>query len=150
MQRSRRATTVTFAPLPPSHRSSSPAPCTTVDESTNNDVAASHEDETTPAHDEQYKGFRKDYSVGETLRSPSHMAAEPTSEEAVNSLHKHDFAFIKRSDGSYTYAILACINDDDEERMRFVLHENGSTKVIRKKHWKKLICLVSTDDVCIV
>ena len=95
-------------------------------------------------------GFRRDYELGETLRSPSHMIdniAQPitTSEENTNMgslLQKHDFAFIKRSDGSYTYAILACI-DKDGERMTFVLDNYGSTKVVRKRNWEKLVCLVS-------
>ena len=43
-------------------------------------------------------GFRKDYYIGETVRSPSHMITEPNS--AVNSLEKHDCAFVKCSDGS--------------------------------------------------
>ena len=51
-----------------------------------------------------------DCTIGETLRSSSHMSIEAISEQdiqAIGSLDEHDFAFIKRSDGSYTYAILA-------------------------------------------
>ena len=94
-------------------------------------------------------GFRRDYELGGRLRSPSHKIdiTQPTttSEENTNMgslLQKHDFAFIKRSDGSYTYAILACI-DKDGERMTFVLDNYGSTKVVRKRNWEKLVCLVS-------
>lgn len=98
-----------------------------------------------------HKGFRADYEIGETLRSPTHMIAyqsNSTSIEAINALQKHNFAFIKRTDGSFTYSILACRNDDTEggeECMTFVVHPNGSTKVIRKRHWKKLVRLVSIE-----
>ena len=88
-------------------------------------------------------GFRRDYELGETLRSPSHMIAQPTFEENMDSLQKHDFVFIKRSDGSYTYSILACRNEDGE-RMTFIPDNDASTNVIRRRNisWKKLVCLV--------
>ncbi len=56
------------------------------------------------------KGFRGDYDLGDSARASSHMIVEPTSKQALQaagSLNKHDFAFVKRSDGSCTYAILA-------------------------------------------
>ena len=131
---------VTFAPLP-----------TSCDQSKDTKLKQRRRhratgDDSSPTPTVSCAGFRRDYKLGETLRSPSHMiaSAQPTSEENMNmdSLQKHDFAFIKRSDGSYTYAILACI-DEDGERMTFVLNTYGSTKVVRKRHWEKLVCLVS-------
>ena len=136
----RRRAAVTFAPLP-----------TSCDQSKDTKLKQRRRhratgDDLSPTPTVSCAGFRRDYKLGETLRSPSHMiaSAQPTSEENMNidSLQKHDFAFIKRSDGSYTYSILACI-DDEGERMTFVLDNKGSTKVIRKRHWNKLVCLVS-------
>ena len=72
--------------------------------------------------------------------------------EVVNTLSKHDFAWVKRSDGTYTYAILAnrttgqegyAYGSTNEEVMVFVIDESGSTKNIRKKYWCEYIRLVS-------
>ena len=103
------------------------------------------------------KGFRNDYSIGETIRSLSHMIIEPTVTQAtqsISSLSKHDFAFLKRSDGSYTYAILAyrsmvpkkgSIDGSMEECMVFVVVDDGSTKRIRKRDWIECVRLISTE-----
>eukprot|EP00585_Thalassiosira_rotula_P011222 CAMPEP_0196159516 /NCGR_PEP_ID=MMETSP0910-20130528/46362_1 /TAXON_ID=49265 /ORGANISM="Thalassiosira rotula, Strain GSO102" /LENGTH=378 /DNA_ID=CAMNT_0041424437 /DNA_START=64 /DNA_END=1203 /DNA_ORIENTATION=- len=114
------------------------------------------------ADEEQHKGFRRDYSIGETIRSSSHMIIEPTSEQAiqaVNSLNKHDFAFVKRSDGSYSYAILAyrsmepikgtkhANSNNTEECMVFVMSDAGSTKMVRKHHWSKFVRLPTTQGL---
>lgn len=97
------------------------------------------------------------YSIGDKMRSPSHMIIEPTYEqatEAVTTLQKHDYAFVKRGDGSYSYAILACRSsldtnlavaeedngdNNEEEFMIFVM----DTKKIHRKHWCDKIRLVS-------
>eukprot|EP00571_Detonula_confervacea_P001002 CAMPEP_0172331042 /NCGR_PEP_ID=MMETSP1058-20130122/61722_1 /TAXON_ID=83371 /ORGANISM="Detonula confervacea, Strain CCMP 353" /LENGTH=256 /DNA_ID=CAMNT_0013048295 /DNA_START=199 /DNA_END=969 /DNA_ORIENTATION=+ len=110
------------------------------------------------AQDHQRGGLRQDYLLGEAIRSPSHMIIEPTpkrSIQAVNSLQKHDFAFIKRSDGSYSYAILACRsfepikgakkNATTEECMIFVMDDTGSTKIIRQSRWSDSVHLVSME-----
>jgi len=103
---------------------------------------------------EHYNGFRRDYRIGESLRCPSHMIDEPTLEKAlqgVNSLSKHDFAFVKRSDGSYSYAILAYRSMEPgkgtmpmEECMTFVINDAGSSKVLHKRHWSQYIRRVAT------
>jgi len=101
----------------------------------------------------QHKGFREDYRLGEAARSPSHMIMEPTSEraiEGVNSLQKHDYAFVRRSDGSYSYAILACrsfepVKGGTEECMTFIVNANRSTKTARKSQWSSCMHLVSMD-----
>ena len=102
-------------------------------------------------------GFRKDYSIGETIRSLSHMIIEPTVTQAtqsVSSLRKHDFAFLKRSDGSYTYEILAyrsmmpekrSIDGSMEECMVFVVVDNGSTKRVRKRDWIECVRRISME-----
>ena len=97
------------------------------------------------ASEEHHRGFRNDYILGDFVRSPSHMIADPTSQD-ISSLQKHDFAFIKRSNGSYSYAILAFrsfmpIKDGTrtEECMTFVMKENGSTKIIRERSWSEFV-----------
>ena len=105
------------------------------------------------------KGFRKDYKIGETLRTPSHMIVEPTDEQAcraADSLDNHDFAFVRRSDGSFSYAIMAYRSVEPPERgnqksteecMTFAMSGVGSTKKVRKKHWGKYVRLVSMDGL---
>jgi len=98
------------------------------------------------------KGFRKDYRIGEQIRSPSHMMTMPTSEEAfqlVSTMKTHDFAFVKRSDGSYSYAILAFRSLEPsnnrrnanllEEYMTFVVDFSRSTMVLKKEKWVECI-----------
>ena len=71
--------------------------------------------------------------------------------QAADTLEKHDFAFVKRSNGSYSYAILARRTfapmkghkDATEECMTFVTDESGSTKTIRQRNWSKCLRLVS-------
>ena len=103
---------------------------------------------------QRHRGFCKDYSIGETIRSPSHMIIEPTSEQAIQDislLNKHDFAFVKRSDGSHSFAILAyhsmeptkeSSKESMEECMTFVISEDGATKMVRKSRWSESIHLV--------
>ena len=89
--------------------------------------------------------FRLDYILGDTVRSPSHMIVEDCPEAALHKasqLKLHDFAFIKRSDGSWTYAILACTyrsEVDNEECMMFVMNESGYTKCVKKTQWASFI-----------
>ena len=137
----RRRTSVTFAPL----------------------LSSSSIDEKQTILEEQHEnGFRGDYTIGETLRSSSHMSIEPFSEQAIQaigSLDQHDYAFIKRSDGSYSYAILAyrsikpikgANNIDKVESvegcMTFVMSEAGATKMVRRRHWSKVVRLVRTSS----
>lgn len=82
-------------------------------------------------------GFRHDYSLGQAVRSSADMVVESSparAAEAVASLRKHDFAWVMRSDGSYTYAIVACFS---EEHFLFLMDEEGSTKKVARKHWGK-------------
>jgi len=103
----------------------------------------------------QHRGFRKDYKLGDTVRSPSHMIMYPSGErahQAVNSLGEYDFAFLKRSDGSFSYAILAYRSVEPIQRgdksslvkcMTFVTSDAGSTKMVSKNNWGKYVRLVS-------
>jgi len=93
-------------------------------------------------------GCRRGYKLGETLRSPSHATTAGT--DAVGSMLDNDFAFVKRSDGSFSYAILAYRSDEYdpvdrslEESMAFVLSNSGQTKTIKKNQWGRCVRLVS-------
>ena len=88
------------------------------------------------------------------------MIIEPTPKQAiqaVDSLNTHDFAFVKRSDGSYSFAILAYRSMEPTKRadgdaamgkyMNFVICDSGSTKMVRMSHWSKSIRLVSMEGL---
>ena len=134
------------------------------------------------------KGFRPDYSIGDTAWCTSHMMRKLSSEKqflAVTSLknmtlplssvlmdllhHIVDYPnvillvlsyvdmYIKRSDGSYSYAILAfcslelpddqqCIYADSlDECMTWVRDKGGFVKMLKKDQWAENVRLVSTD-----
>ena len=96
-----------------------------------------------------YCSRRDDYTLGEKARSASHMmdAIHP---QSVYQLKNYDFAFVKRSNGSWTYAMLAHRSRGisiEEEHMVFVLDEKGSSKVIDEKDWARFIrCLAESED----
>lgn len=88
---------------------------------------------------EHHNGFREDYVLGDVVRTPADMIIEPTPEQArqyVASLEKHDFAFVKRSDSTYTYAIVSHRSDD---YIFFVMCESCFTKKVSKKRWDDFI-----------
>ena len=87
------------------------------------------------AHHLRYQGFRSDYALGEVVRSPADMVIETSTKAAirsVSSLQMHDFAWVRRSDGSFTYAILAYRTDD---KLTFLTCDASSTKSISRKYW---------------
>ena len=110
-----------------------------------------------------YGGFRPDYNLGDMLRSPQHLITEPSYKRFLSStqaLNKQEFAFIKRSNGSFSYAILAHRSMEPpknkgltstgensevmlEECMTFVMNETGSTKMIRQRFWAEHVRLVA-------
>jgi len=114
------------------------------------------------------KGFRRDYSLGVTARCLSHMIIDRTATpeqvfQSIDKLKALDFAFIKTSDGSYSYAILTCrtlepLNSTRkstsrilEECMVFLVSDAGSTVKLRKSRWVECVRLVSMggpDPVC--
>ena len=86
------------------------------------------------------QGFRGDYVLGERVRAPADAIVEPTEVRAIRAaraLRAGDFAFVRRSDASFTYAILAyrCHKtfENVEECMVFVVDLKGSTKVVRER-----------------
>lgn len=116
---------------------------------------------TSPGSDKHCTKAHKTYRLGEAARSTSDLLMYSPGETSgnqsdyfriISSLNTFDFAFIKRSNGQFTYAILAdrFIDKDrkhggrrDEECMRFVLSSKGTTKVIRRKFWLEMIRLVN-------
>lgn len=90
-------------------------------------------------------GFRSDYRLGEFARSPSHMINDPTSSRRViRSLKKLDFAFIKRSCGSFSYAVIVdryycSVVDGEEEVLVFMVNSSQSTKSFPERLWKSFI-----------
>lgn len=105
-------------------------------------VASSSSISSTPAKplsEQRYNGFCVDYDLGDAVRCPSDMIVEATqgrTTDAVVSLRKHDFAWVKRSDGSYTYSIIA---DKTEDHIVFLIDSKGSTKKVSRKHWSELV-----------
>ncbi|KAL3786446.1 hypothetical protein HJC23_011027 [Cyclotella cryptica] len=102
--------------------------------------------------------IRKDYTLGNKARSASHMIIESCPQKALeraSQLKNYDFAFVKRMDGSWTYAILAYRSYDkdesdssEEECMLFVMNEEGSTKMIKKRHWAEFVrCVVNEEGI---
>eukprot|EP00581_Thalassiosira_minuscula_P032755 CAMPEP_0183785380 /NCGR_PEP_ID=MMETSP0739-20130205/66475_1 /TAXON_ID=385413 /ORGANISM="Thalassiosira miniscula, Strain CCMP1093" /LENGTH=695 /DNA_ID=CAMNT_0026029383 /DNA_START=248 /DNA_END=2332 /DNA_ORIENTATION=- len=103
------------------------------------------------------------YTLGEKARSTRDMVICSSRDEAIHSaslLEKKELAFLKRSNGEWSCAILADRSlqpisaagsrarwhaEDDftaavnsancEECMLFVINTDGATKIIKKKHW---------------
>ncbi len=141
---------VSFAPLPPT-------PSYVKKRSTSSSTTLS----TTEQLKLRTKGFRPDYSLGDIARSPSHMVHHSIPEqsyESVNSLQIHDFAWVKRTNGSYSYAILAfrsleppsnpkSKSEHDEEildeYLGFVMCNEGSIKYLKKCMWSEYVRPVS-------
>jgi hypothetical protein len=103
----------------------------------------------TPKAATLHVGFRKDYKLGEKVRSSSHYHDD----DGFDSLKTYDFAWVRRKDRSWTYAILASRSDhdssdedEDEDYMLFVLDDKGSSKCIKRRHWKELIRCVRVED----
>ena len=99
--------------------------------------------------------FRPDYSLGQEARSSSHMIIEPSPKKAtekVSCLEIHDFAWIKRSNGSWTYAILAYkslvenILGIKAECLVFMVSIRGATKSIKKHQWVECIRQVASEE----
>ncbi len=64
--------------------------------------------------------------------------------DAAASLPVHSFAFVLRSNGVWTYAIVADrpVLQGPEASIRFVLNKGGSTKIVKRKYWGRYIQLV--------
>lgn len=60
--------------------------------------------------------------------------------DLITSLKKHDFVFILRSDGEWTYAIIA---DIQRKSIRFVVDTKGGNKTLSRRKWMDSIRLVN-------
>jgi hypothetical protein len=60
----------------------------------------------------------------------------------MESLRLHDFVFLLRTDGSWTYAIIA---DRSPDSILFVVDTKGNTKSLSKKRWVNSIRFVNPD-----
>ena len=82
------------------------------------------------------------YVLGDVVKSDHHMIMPASETEALqhgSRLNALDFAFVLRSNGSWTYAIVAerLFHKDLGLVLRFVLDKKGTTKTIRRKYWQK-------------
>lgn len=104
---------------------------------------------------EQQQQTEQCYDLGD-VGAPQDMIIHSNTQEAVQSvgqLHVHDFAFVRRADGRYTYAIIADkpVENGSDVSIRFVVDKRGSTKIIKMKQWEKCIRLVKDESkgVCV-
>eukprot|EP01083_Nonionella_stella_P254988 875724_1 len=72
--------------------------------------------------------FLDHLSIGDAGSSQDMMPVSTPS--MIQPLKKHDFAFIRRSDGRWTYAIIA---DRQDDHILFVVDPDGSTKNISRR-----------------
>lgn len=110
-----------------------------------------------PSRSKSVKAKCHHYQIGEEayeidiINSPSNNDA--SSVQAAASLKRFDGAFVRRSDGAWTYAVVYQVvssNDKDGRIMpylNFVVCINGSTKKIGMNHWSSRIrTLPKCDD----
>lgn len=88
------------------------------------------------------------YELGDQVKEDDHIVIPKTATEAIQNasiLNTFDFAFVLRSDDSWTYAIVAekSFHKDLGLVLRFVLDKKGTTKTIRRKYWEKGVRPVS-------
>ena len=84
-------------------------------------------------HDHETYRHNDHFQLGDAA-SPRALPAYRAIE--VDSLRKYDYAFILRSDNSWTYAVVA---DRLPEGMLFLVDARGSTKVLKRQHWSSRI-----------
>ena len=80
-------------------------------------------------------------NIGDVASSQDMIHGACYTSSDYSSLHVHDFAFILRSNGSYTYAIIAGRSDDS---IVFVVDTSGSTKTLNSRHWSQCVRFVNS------
>lgn len=90
---------------------------------------------------------RSIYDLGDVVTSSNDMITESSSQKALlNAINMmiHSFAFVKRSNGSWRYAIVANrpVETGPKASIRFVVDKRGATKTFKLKHWAMCIRLV--------
>jgi len=100
-------------------------------------------------HCERYEPYQlPGYSIGDKSRKED-MASLSREETiaAVSNLHVNDCAWIRRSDGTWSYAIVKARSDGDDVSIAFQVNPRGSTKQISIKQCAGHICLPAKPDV---
>lgn len=97
------------------------------------------------------------YEVGESLRSRNDIVdkkvcrSKHSSSAGCRIAHEYDGAFIKRSDGSFTYAIVVKKYLDpknNEDTLVFQVCRGRSTKSIARRQWKSCIRVLQNPRRC--
>ena len=123
-------------------------------------------DDTPISDDLQHKPTRIKYNLGDIARTPRDMVIHKSDVEAIHSaslLKKYEQAFLKRSNGLWTAAVLADrslqpiktkrhqaahwhseweidpANMELEDCMLFVINGDGATKIVQRRHWGRFI-----------
>ena len=113
------------------------------------------------------------YKLGDVCRSPSDMIVHQSNTDAIDSvalLNKMDQAFLKRSSGVWTCAVVAerslqpklkgvknqwftsdeikdlPDNVEMEESLLFVIDEDGATKIVKRKRWGRFVRRMANKD----
>jgi len=129
-----------------------------------------------PMSDLQSVSSRQKYALGDIARTPRDMIIHKSNNEAIHSaslLKKYEQAFLKRSNGLWTAAILADrslqptntsgargnsshwyaeweIDPETmelEDSMLFVINGDGATKIVQRRHWGKFVRRMNRHDV---
>jgi hypothetical protein len=95
------------------------------------------------------------YSLGDNPSNNQHMVTPSSHKDGIeyaSTLQPLDFAFILRSNGTWTYAVVCDIlncnitnNNNNKSSIKFVVDRQGCTRTIPKKYWGKYICLINED-----
>jgi hypothetical protein len=117
---------------------------------------------------------RQKYNLGDIARTPRDMIIYTSNNEAIHSaslLKKYEKAFLKRSNGLWTAAILADrslqptktkqrasahwyteweidpTTMELEDSMLFVINGDGATKIVARRHWGKFVRRMNVHDM---
>ena len=84
------------------------------------------------------------YNLGDEVKEDYHMTA--ANEALLDSLKALDFAFVLRSNGTWTYSVVAerSYHKDLGLVLRFVLDKKGTTKTLKRKYWERGVRTVNT------
>ena len=120
-------------------------------EDKNNNKESSNNNKPSSVESPRKKLTLPGYSLGDIPSHTQHMILPSTLKEGVESastLQPLDFAFILRSNGTWTYAVVCEIlncNINNKPSIKFVVDRQGRTRTIPKKYWGKYICLINED-----
>jgi len=125
-------------------------------EDKNNNKKSSNNNKPSSVESPRKKLTLPGYSLGDIPSHTQHMILPSTLKEGVESastLQPLDFAFILRSNGTWTYAVVSEIlncNINNKPSIKFVVDRQGRTRTIPKKYWGKYICLINEDHAITV